>query len=129
MLEFLLELFLQLSLEAAFEFAADLLGALIFRLFAALAELPGIANPIFAFFACLFFGAATGLLSLWFFPHSFGSSLSSSGPQPGLQASAFPFPKRSAKLLCSLTFSEIPDARCHAVPRHGGAGPLRLPAY
>jgi hypothetical protein len=49
MLEFLLELFLQIFLEAAFEFAADLLGALVFRLFAALAELPGIANPIFAF--------------------------------------------------------------------------------
>ena len=69
MLEFLLELLLGIFFEAAFEFVANLLGALILHVFEWLFARGEIATPFFAFLAFLSFGGAAGLLSLLLLPH------------------------------------------------------------
>jgi hypothetical protein len=69
MLEFLLELLAQIFLEAAFEFVADLLGALVVRMFEWVFDRSEIATPVFAFLAYLCFGMVAGGLSVLLFPH------------------------------------------------------------
>jgi hypothetical protein len=65
LLEFLLEVFL----EAAFEFAAESLGALILRGVSAVFDKSEFKNPVLAAIAYVFLGGVAGGLSLLVFPH------------------------------------------------------------
>lgn len=70
--EFLLELLfflLELVAESILEFAAEAIFDLAFRLFAAFVEISEFKNSALAFAVYALLGAATGGLSLLFFPH------------------------------------------------------------
>jgi len=72
MLELLIgfiEVLLEIFLEAAFEFAAEFIGALILRGVAAVFDTSEFKNPLLACIGYLFLGGAAGGLSLLFFPH------------------------------------------------------------
>jgi hypothetical protein len=68
MLEFLLELLLQVFMEATFGLAADVLSSLLVRIFEWTFDQAEIATPLFAFLAYLCFGTVAGGLSLLPFP-------------------------------------------------------------
>jgi hypothetical protein len=65
----LLEIVVEIFFEAAFEFAAESLGALILRGVAALFDTSEFKNPVFAALGYVFLGGVAGGLSLLFFPH------------------------------------------------------------
>jgi hypothetical protein len=65
----ILEIFLEIIVEAAFQFAAELLGALIWRGLAAMFDTSEFKNPLIACVGYLFLGVVSGGLSLLFFPH------------------------------------------------------------
>src|SRR5580704_5144748 len=65
LLEFLLEVFL----EAAFEFAAESLGALLLRGVSAVFDTSEFKNPVLAAIGYVFLGGVAGGLSLLVFPH------------------------------------------------------------
>ena len=67
----ILELFLGLVLEAAFDFALELVAALIWRGFTAVLDKTDFENPVVAFIGYSLFGAAVGVISLLFLPHPF----------------------------------------------------------
>ena len=64
-----LEFILAIFFEAAFEFAADFLGALILRGIAEIFDTSEFKNPWVACIGYLFLGGLAGGLSLFFFPH------------------------------------------------------------
>ena len=64
-----LELVLEIFFEAAFEFAADFLGALILRGIAEIFNTSEFKNPLVACTGYVFLGGLAGGLSLFFFPH------------------------------------------------------------
>jgi hypothetical protein len=64
-----LELVLEISFEAAFEFAANFLGALILRGIAEIFNTSEFKNPLVACIGYVFLGGLAGGLSLFFFPH------------------------------------------------------------
>jgi hypothetical protein len=64
-----LELILEIFFEAAFEFAADFLGALILRGIAEIFNTSEFKNPLVACVGYVFLGGLAGGLSLFFFPH------------------------------------------------------------
>ena len=65
----LLELFLKFFFEAAFEFAAELLGSFIWRGVAAVFDTTEFKNPALACIGYMFLGGVVGGLSLLLFPH------------------------------------------------------------
>lgn len=65
----LLEIFLELVLEAGFEFGAAALTDLILRGLAAVFDPSDIINPKLAYLGYFCIGAVSGCLSLLFFPH------------------------------------------------------------
>jgi hypothetical protein len=65
----LLEIVVEIFFEAAFEFAAESLGALILRGVAALFDTSEFKNPVLAALGYVFLGGVAGGLSLLFFPH------------------------------------------------------------
>ncbi|PYT82602.1 MAG: hypothetical protein DMG41_32955 [Acidobacteria bacterium] len=72
MLELLVEFFailLEVFFEAAFEFAAESIGALILRGVAAVFDTSEFKNPLLAALGYVFLGGVAGGLSLLFFPH------------------------------------------------------------
>src|SRR5947199_6997267 len=72
MLELLVEFFailLEVFFEAAFEFAAESIGALILRGVAAVFDTSEFKNPLLACVGYVFLGGVAGGLSLLFFPH------------------------------------------------------------
>src|SRR5207244_6892849 len=72
MLVLLVEFFailLEVFFEAAFEFAAESIGALILRGVAAVFDTSEFKNPLLAYIGYLFLGGVAGGLSLLFFPH------------------------------------------------------------
>ncbi len=64
-----LELFLGIVFEAAFEFATEFIGALIWRAIATVFDTSEFKNPFWACFGYLFIGGLAGGLSLLLFPH------------------------------------------------------------
>jgi hypothetical protein len=66
----ILELFLEIFFEAAFEFGAESIGALVWRGLAAVFDTSEFKNPLLAAFGYVFLGGVAGGLSLLFFPHS-----------------------------------------------------------
>ncbi len=64
-----LELVLEIFFEAAFEFAADFLGALILRGITEVFNTSEFKNPLVASIGYVFLGGLAGGLSLLFFPH------------------------------------------------------------
>jgi hypothetical protein len=64
-----LELVLEILLEAAFEFAADFLGALVLRGIAEIFNTSEFKNPLVACIGYVFLGGLAGGLSLFFIPH------------------------------------------------------------
>jgi hypothetical protein len=64
-----LELILEIFFEAAIEFAADFLGALILRGIAEIFNTSEFKNPLVACIGYVFLGGLAGGLSLFFFPH------------------------------------------------------------
>ena len=65
----LLEILFEIFLQAAFEFAAESIGALILRGLAAVFDPSEIKNPLLAALGYVFLGGVAGGLSLLFFPH------------------------------------------------------------
>ena len=65
----LLEILFEIFLQAAFEFAAESIGALILRGLAAVFDTSEIKNPLLAALGYVFLGGVAGGLSLLFFPH------------------------------------------------------------
>lgn len=65
----LLEMLAELLFEAAFEFVAESLGALILRGIAAVFDTSEFKNPLQAVIGYLFLGGVAGGLSLLVFPH------------------------------------------------------------
>jgi hypothetical protein len=65
----ILEMFLEIFLEAVFQFAAESIGALILRGVAAVFDTSEFKNPLLACIGYLFLGGVAGGLSLLFFPH------------------------------------------------------------
>jgi len=64
-----LEMFLEILSEAAFEFAAEFLGALVLRGLAEVFDTSDLKNPLLASIGYVFLGGVAGGLSLLFFPH------------------------------------------------------------
>jgi hypothetical protein len=64
-----LELVLAILFEAAFEFAADFLGALVLRGIAEIFNTSEFKNPLAACVGYIFLGGLAGGLSLFLFPH------------------------------------------------------------
>lgn len=64
-----LELGLEILCEAAFEFAAEFLGALVLRGIAEIFNTSEFKNPLIACIGYVFLGGLAGGLSLYFFPH------------------------------------------------------------
>src|SRR5215470_13997898 len=67
----ILELLLGLVLEAAADFALELVAALIWRGFSTVLDKTDFENPVVAFFGYALFGVAVGAISLPFLPHPF----------------------------------------------------------
>jgi|HubBroStandDraft_6_1064221.scaffolds.fasta_scaffold1064164_2 hypothetical protein len=65
----ILEVFFEVLIEAAFEFAAELVGALIWRGLEAVFDTSEFKNPLLACIGYVFLGGVAGGLSLLFFPH------------------------------------------------------------
>jgi hypothetical protein len=64
-----LEMLLEIFFEAAFEFAAESIGALIWRGLAAIFDTSEFKNPMLAAPRYVFLGGVAGGLSLLFLPH------------------------------------------------------------
>src|SRR5258708_37169476 len=64
-----IEILLEIFFEAAFEFAAESIGAFIWRGLAAIFRTSEFKNPLVAVVGYLLLGGAVGGLSLLFFPH------------------------------------------------------------
>jgi hypothetical protein len=65
----ILEMLFEIFLEAAFEFAAEFIGALILRGVASVFDTSEFKNPVLGFIGYFFLGTVSGVLSLLFFPH------------------------------------------------------------
>jgi hypothetical protein len=65
----IVEMFLEIFMEAAFEFAAESIGALILRGVAAVFNTSEFKNPLLACVGYVFLGGVAGGLSLLFVPH------------------------------------------------------------
>ena len=64
-----LEVLLENFVEAAFEFAAEFIGAIIWRGFAAVFDASEFKNPWLAYIGYVFLGGVAGGMSLLIFPH------------------------------------------------------------
>jgi hypothetical protein len=83
-----LEILLEIFFEAAVEFAADFLGALILRGIAEIFNTSEFKNPLVACIGYVFLGGLAGRLSLFVFPHP----LVHPSRVPGLSVFVSPIP-------------------------------------